>query len=90
MLKEVFGQVVLLLADHDPFSLQYLYIDGTGINASGYYFIWGRAIKISKVRIKHQPRPLWEYTESVAREEMENNEPDNIWLSQQTSYCFVS
>jgi transposase len=80
VLKEVFSQVVLLLIKSGHVNLKEVYLDGTKIEASAnrYTFIWGRAIKTSKERIKRQLKDLWPYAESVAKEELENNEPDDF------------
>jgi IS5 family transposase len=80
VLKEVFSQVVHLLVDHGHVTLKEVYLDGTKIeaNANRYTFVWGRAIKTSKERIKKQLRELWSYAEKVAKEELENNEPDDF------------
>jgi hypothetical protein len=40
--------------------------------------IWGRSISKSKERINKQLDELWSYAESVAREELENIEPDSF------------
>jgi len=80
VLKEVFNQVVKLLVDHGHVTLKEVFLDGTKIeaNANRYTFVWGRAIKTNKERIKKQLRELWAYAESVAKEELENNEPDHF------------
>jgi transposase len=80
VLKVVFSQVVHLLIDHGQVTLKEVYLDGTKIeaNANRYTFVWGRAIKTSKERIKKQLRELWSYAEQVAKEELENNEPDDF------------
>jgi transposase len=80
VLKEVFGQVVQLLIDSGHVNLKEVYTDGTKIeaNANLYTFVWGRAIKTSRNRIQRQLKELWEYAEGVAREELENNEPDDF------------
>src|SRR5674476_417707 len=77
VLKEVFSQVVLLLVEKGIITLKEAYLDGTKIeaNANRYTFVWGRSISKSKERIKKQLDELWAYAESVAREELENNEP---------------
>jgi transposase len=77
VLKEVFSQVVLLLVEQGTITLKEAYLDGTKIeaNANRYTFVWGRSITKSKERIKKQIDELWAYAESVAREELENNEP---------------
>ena len=80
VLKEVFSQVVLLLIDHGYITLKEAYLDGTKIeaNANRYTFVWGKAIKRNRERIKNQLKELWSYAESVAKEEMEHNEPDDF------------
>jgi len=79
-LKEVFSQVVLLLVEQGTITLKEAYLDGTKIeaNANKYTFVWGRSITKSKGRIKKQLDELWNYAESVAREELENNEPNSF------------
>lgn len=80
VLKEVFRQVVLLLVEKGIITLKEAYLDGTKIeaNANRYTFVWGRSISKSKERIKKQLDELWSYAESVAREELENNEPESF------------
>lgn len=80
VLREIFSQVVLLLVDKGIITLKEAYLDGTKIeaNANRYTFVWGRSISKSKDRIKKQLDELWSYAESVAREELENNEPDSF------------
>ena len=80
VLKEVFSQVVLLLVDHGHITLKEAYLDGTKIeaNANRYTFVWGKAIKRSRDRIKSQLKELWSYAEIVAKEELEHNEPDDF------------
>jgi len=78
VLKEVFRQVVILLVDSGVITLKEAYLDGTKIeaNANRYTFVWGRSIIRSKERIRKQLDELWAYAESVAKEELENNEPE--------------
>jgi transposase len=80
VLKEVFSQVVLLLVEKGVITLKEAYLDGTKIeaNANRYTFVWGRSITKSKERIKKQLDELWVYAESVTREELENNDPDDF------------
>jgi hypothetical protein len=80
VLKEVFSQVVLLLVEKGIITLKEAYLDGTKIeaNANRYTFVWGRSINKSKERIRKHLDELWNYAESVAREELENNEPDSF------------
>jgi len=80
VLKKVFSQVVLLLADSGVITLKEAFLDGTKIeaNANRYTFVWGRSITKNKERISKQLNELWAYAESVAREELENNEPESF------------
>jgi transposase len=80
VLKEVFSQVVLLLLDHGHITLKEAYLDGTKIeaNANRYTFVWGKAIKHNREKIKSQLKELWAYAEQVTKEELEHNEPDNF------------
>jgi transposase len=76
VLKEIFAQVVLLLVESGHVSLHEIYVDGTKIEsrANRYTFVWGNAIKTSKARMAEQLKSLWEYTQIVAKEEMQNTE----------------
>jgi transposase len=87
VLREVFNQVVLLLVEKGIITLKEAYLDGTKIeaNANRYTFVWGRSIAKSKQRIKKQLNELWAYAESVAREELENNEPTHFEKIDQAS-----
>ena len=77
VLKEVFGQVVLLMSEEGLVNIKQLYVDGTKIeaNANKYTFVWGKSIKKNKARIKKQLEELWTYAESVAKEELMDNAP---------------
>jgi transposase len=76
VLKEIFAQVVLLLVESGHVSLHEIYVDGTKIEsrANRYTFVWGNAIKTSKARMAEQLKSLWEYTQLVAKEELQNTE----------------
>lgn len=77
--KNIFNQVVELLAEQGVLSLKELYVDGTKIeaNANRYTFVWGKSIKTSKERIRKQLKELWSYVEKVyAQEQMLPNQPD--------------
>jgi transposase len=80
VLKQIFSQVVLLLVDSGVISLKEAYLDGTKIeaNAGRYTFVWGKTIKTNRSKIQKQLKELWEYAESVAKEELENNEPESF------------
>ena len=74
--KAIFTQIVLLLEKEGLVSLETTFVDGTKIeaNANRYTFVWGRAIKKHQVRIAEHLEELWNYAESVAKEELQNTE----------------
>ena len=77
MIKNVFSQVVVLMASQGHLDLQKVYTDGTKIeaNANRYTFVWGKNIKTHKERILKQIEELWQYTQQVAQEELKDVEP---------------
>jgi transposase len=79
-LQPIFTQVVLLLCEEGLLSLKDLYTDGTKIeaNANRYTFVWGKAIKTSKERIKKQLDDLWKYAQSVAASELDDTDPSSF------------
>lgn len=80
ILKEVFAQIVLLLVDSGHVSLKEIYTDGSKIQsvANRYSFVWGRAIKTSRERIKGQLKELWAYTQKIAALEKEDDTPPDF------------
>jgi len=79
-LQPIFTQVVLLLCEEGLLSLKDLYTDGTKIeaNANRYTFVWGKAIKTSKERIRQQLDELWKYAQSVAASELDDTDPSGF------------
>ena len=77
VLKQVFASVVTLMAEQGLMDIKTVYVDGTKLeaNANKYTFVWGKTIKKSKQRIKNQLEDLWKYAESVAKEELMDNDP---------------
>lgn len=77
ILKEVFAQIVLLLVDSGHVSLKEIYTDGSKIEsvANRYSFVWGKAIKTNRERIKQQLKELWAYTQKVAAAEKDDDTP---------------
>ena len=77
ILKEVFAQIVLLLVESGHVSLKEIYTDGSKIEsvANRYSFVWGKAIKTSRERIRQQLKELWSYTQKVAADEKNDDEP---------------
>jgi transposase len=76
-LKDIFTQIVQLLAAEGLISLKEVYVDGTKIEsvANRYTFVWGNSIKGSKEKIKKQIDELWQYAQKVAAEELDQPEP---------------
>ncbi len=71
VLKEVFSQVVLLLAASGHLELKDAFTDGTKIeaNANKYTFVWGNSIKTNKEKMVKQLEELWAYSQQVAKSE---------------------
>lgn len=80
ILKEVFAQIVMMLVDSGHVSLKEIYTDGSKIEsvANRYSFVWGKAIKASRERIKQQLRELWAYTQKVAADEKDDDTPPDF------------
>ena len=75
ILKEIFSQIVQLLVSEGMVSLkEAVFTDGTKIEsaANRYTFVWGKAIKTSKERIKTHLDELWKYAQGVAAEELKD------------------
>lgn len=77
VLKDIFKQIVLLLAEEGLVSLQEIYVDGTKMeaNANRYTFVWGKAIKTNKENMVKQLDELWRYAQSVATKEFHDIAP---------------
>lgn len=77
VLKEVFAQVVTLMAEQGLLNIKTIYVDGTKLeaNANKYTFVWGKSVKRYKAGIKKQLEHLWKYAESVAKQELQDNNP---------------
>ena len=80
VLRQVFTQVVLLLSQEGLLNIKELYTDGTRIEASAnrYTFVWGKAIKTSKERIKKQLDELWQYAQNIAGSELPDTDPSDF------------
>jgi transposase len=78
--KEVFKQVVLLLAEEGLVSLKQVYTDGTKIEsvAGRYTFVWGNALKTNKKKMTEQLEQMWEYAQSIAEDEDKDPEPPDF------------
>jgi transposase len=80
VVKEVFAQVVLLLSDAGHLTIREVFTDGTKMeaNANRYTFVWGKAIKNNRERIKEQIKELWSYSQRVASEELNDDTPPDF------------
>ena len=79
-LKEIFTQVVELLAAEGLLSIKEIYTDGTKIeaNANRYSFVWGNAIKTNKEKMAKQLSAMWQYAQSVADKELQDTTPTDF------------
>lgn len=75
VLQGIFTQVVELLIEEGLVNIKNIYTDGTKIEsvANKYTFVWGKAIKTSKERISKQLEELWNYTQKVASQELNDD-----------------
>ena len=75
--KDIFTQVILLLAEEGLITLKQVYTDGTKIEAQAnrYTFVWGKSIKTNKEKMLRQLEELWTYAQSVACDEDKDPEP---------------
>lgn len=80
VIREVFVQVVGMLAESGHVSLQRVFTDGTKIeaNANRYTFVWGKAIQTNRSKMGDQLSELWDYAESVAQEELKDHRPTSF------------
>jgi transposase len=80
VLQQIFTQVVQLLVGEGLLNIKELYVDGTRIeaNANRYTFVWGKAIKTNKEKIKQQLDELWKYAQKIAAEEMDDTDPSGF------------
>ncbi len=75
--KEIFKQVVLMLASEGLISLKQIYTDGTKIEAQAgrYTFVWGKGIQTNKAKMLAQPEALWKYAQSISNDDGSDPEP---------------
>lgn len=78
--KDIFKQVVLLLAEEGLVTLKEVYTDGTKIEsvAGRYTFVWGNAIKTRKEKMVQQLEEMWEYAQSIADDEDRDPTPPDF------------
>jgi transposase len=75
--KEIFKQVVMMLANEGLITLKNIYTDGTKIEAQAgrYTFVWGNSIKTNKSKMLTQLEELWKYAQSIDNDDEPNPEP---------------
>ena len=75
--KEIFKQVVLMLANEGLVTLKNIYTDGTKIEAQAgrYTFVWGNSIKTNKAKMLTQLEELWKYAQNIDNDDDPNPEP---------------
>lgn len=80
VLEKIFSQIVELLIEAGQLSIKEIYIDGTKIeaNANKYTFVWGKAVKKNKERIRKQLKELWEYSQRIAEKEDKEEEREEF------------
>lgn len=76
-LKEVFATIVKSLAEEGFLSLETAYTDGTKIESASnrYTFVWGKSIQTRTEKIAAQINQLWDYAESVTKQELREETP---------------
>jgi transposase len=79
-LRNIFEEVVQLLASEGLLSIEEVYTDGTKIeaNANKYTFVWKKAIATNKEKMKKQLTEIWQYAQSVATTEDNMPEPPDF------------
>ncbi len=82
--KDIFKQIVLMLADEGLISLKEIYTDGTKIEAQAnrYSFVWGKAIKTNKAKMLKQLDELWKYAHQI---EAGDQEPSKLEITEISS-----
>jgi transposase len=78
--KDIFKQVVLLLAQEGLVALKEVYTDGTKIEpaAGRYTFVWDNTIKTRKEKMMQQLEEMWEYAQGIADDEDRDPTPPDF------------
>ncbi len=79
-LRQVFEEVVRLLAGEGLLSIDQVYTDGTKIeaNANKYTFVWKKSIQTNKQKMKEQLEEIWNYAQHIAAGEDQMPEPPDL------------
>src|SRR5690554_5156715 len=75
--KDIFKQVVMLLAEEGLVKLIEVYTDGTKMEsvAGRYTFVWGKSIKNYKKNMESTLEQMWEYAQSIADDDEDDPDP---------------
>lgn len=70
-LRKIFNQIVELLIEQGFISIENAFIDGTKIeaNANKFTFVWKKSIGNYKEKMAQQIREIWEFAQSIAKDE---------------------
>lgn len=76
-LRAVFTQIVEFMVQEKLVSLETVYTDGTKIESASnrYTFVWGKSIQTRIGKIADQINELWDYAESVTKQELRDTAP---------------
>jgi transposase len=79
-LRNVFENVVKLLAEEGLLSIEEVNTDGTKIeaNANKYTFVWKKSIQTNKEKMKKQLTEIWEYAQQIANQEDKMPDPPDF------------
>lgn len=79
-IEEIFYQIVELFIEEGFISIEEAYIDGTKIeaNANKFTFVWKKAIANYKQKMVDQIIDIWDYADSIARQESELPPPPDF------------
>ena len=77
VLKTIFATIVKFLVAEGLVSLDVACTDGTKMeaNANCYTFVWGKSIHTRISRIAEQLEEIWQYAESVTKQELRDSAP---------------
>lgn len=77
MFKDIFTDIVLLLAEAGLVDLQDVYTDGTKLeaNANRYTYVWAKRLSSSKEKIRERLEGFWAYLEGLYKAEEQEVEP---------------
>lgn len=77
VLKRIFSEIVILLNQEGQLTIKDIYTDGTKMeaNANKYTFVWAKAVTGRKEKMLERINSLWDYAESVTRQEILENRP---------------